>query len=353
MKKIETNISYYIMFLIDKYKVSHLDEIVFNKKFYNYEFNRIINNCQNVLVTGSTCSGKKTLVNLILSTIYGSGANNLKEVDYEVNNYGSNKVKVKLFQSNYHLVFIPNGSAVDKYVVQETITEYCQKIDQYYFKSNVQYKSIVILKAELLSEQSQSSLKTLMEKYQNNVRFFLVCKSTTCVIEPLKNRLLQVVLSCPKKEDMDIILRKVCLKEKIDISEEKLNQIINESKRNVEQALMLLQCFMLGIEWDCYWTKILDDIIQKILNNDISSTKDINYIREGLGLLFITNIEADKILSYMLLTLSKKVTDIEKSHRISTIISTYDKRVKNATRYILHLEAAIYNICDILHQLER
>lgn len=335
------------MFLSDKYKLKNLDEIIFNKTVINNYTTRLTNSLQNLILYGYNCSGKKTFINILLNNIYGEAYNNVKENEYVINNYGSNIVKIKLSQSKYHLVLNTNNSAIDKYIIQEILVEFCKKNDQHYFKRNVNYKCVIIYKADHLSQQAQFALRRVVEEF-SFCRFILVCKNVCSLIEPIRQRFLELQFACPNELEQKILIKNICQKENIKIPEETINAIISKSDRNIKKNLLLLDCYKLNIKYKCNYIIILDSIIGFIING-IKSTKHLQEIRENLGQLFITNLESETIIMYLQKILIKKVKDPYKLLKILEALTNYDIRLKNATRYMLHLEALILTINDYYH----
>jgi DNA polymerase III delta prime subunit len=336
------------MFLVDKSKISNLDEIIFNKSLYELYLPKLTKNLQNIILCGYDCSGKKTFANFLLQQIYGDGIKALKEVDYTINNYGSNSVKIKLQQSKFHMILNTNNSAIDKYIIQEIFVEFCKKNDMCYFKCDIPYKCIIINKAEALSHAAQFSLRRVIEEFSNTCRFILICKSSSCLIEPIRHRFLELYLKCPDINESEIILKKVINNEKITIDNNKIKEIVNLSNRNIKRMIVLLECHTLNLNFKCYWNILVDKILDIIIKRKITSLKVILTIREYLSQLFISNLDADVILTYITERLIILIKDNVKLIKIIELLVKYDCNLKNATRYMLHFESLFFNINSVL-----
>lgn len=335
------------MFLVDKYAIYDVNAVNFNKEFYSEEFPKLSESVQNLLIHGYDCSGKKTLVKLLLKSIYGEGVDILKEEEYEIYNYGSNVVKVKLILGHYHIVFTPFGSAIDKYIIQEILSDFCKKDNKHYFKTNVSYKSIIIYKADVLSYPAQHALRNIIEDYTGKVRFFLTTKNVCSICDPVRSRLLEVSLRCPTNEEHKEILESIAKREEITLSD--VNDIVATSGGSLTRSLYIMECERLGLKYKCFWKENLNEILDKVCNKPILSLTDMLEIREKLGRLFITNIESEKILQYLSSEVCSKINTLDVLVKIFDVLSTYDTRLKNATRFILHLEALLYNIHNLIH----
>ena len=117
------------MFLIDKYKINSVDNIIFNKNIYlnllniptlkkNYKINNIndsiykkkhniYNNIPNLLFYGLEGSGKKSLINLLIKQIFNLDKINLSKAIYKISGYGNNSVEAELYHSPYHIIIEP------------------------------------------------------------------------------------------------------------------------------------------------------------------------------------------------------------------------------------------------------
>lgn len=152
------------MFLIDKYNVNSLDDVILHKNIYKkliigfdqknkfHDLNKLqeiiktkqyhkidefdqskndiynnYNSMPNLLIHGPAGCGKHTLLKLLLEDIYDSSVNNLTTVKYNICGYGNKVVEVDIKQSKYHLIIEPNNTALDKYLIQEVVKEYAKK----------------------------------------------------------------------------------------------------------------------------------------------------------------------------------------------------------------------------------
>lgn len=336
------------MFLIDKSKISNLDEIIFNKELYDNYFDKLVTNLQNIILCGNECSGKKTFANFLIEKIYGEGVKAIKEIDYTINNYGSNSVKIKLLQSKFHMILNTNNSAIDKYIIQEIFVEFCKKNDMYYFKCDTPYKCIIINKAESLSQAAQFALRRVIEEFSGTCRFILICKNSSCLIEPIRQRFLEIYFKCPSPNELSLILEKISEKENLNINDIKKKEIIKLSERNIKRMIVLLECYNLNLNFECYWHILLDKIFDLIVKKKITSLRVILTIREYLSQLFISNLDADIIIIYISQIIIKLIKDKSKLIQIMKLLTKYDCNLKNATRYMLHFESLFFNINLIL-----
>ena len=152
------------MFLIDKYNIEKIDDIILHKDIYtklvigfniknrnrdlielqniidtkSYEKidefhnkkSKIYSNYEsmpNLLIHGSPGCGKHTLIKLLLTDIFDESINDTFVETYYIKGYGNTVVDIDIIQSKYHIIIEPNNTGFDKYLIQEIVKEYAKK----------------------------------------------------------------------------------------------------------------------------------------------------------------------------------------------------------------------------------
>lgn len=307
------------------------------------------NDMQNMLIVGGPSSDKEKHLDDILSFLYGEGYKHMKETEYVINNYGSNSTKIKLAHSNYHIVIVPNNSALDKYILQEAVIDFCRKQDLVFFKGKTKFKTVVIHRADNLSEQAQFCLRRVMETTSRFCRFLLLSMNPCNFIMPIRSRLIQVNIPTPKKEQIRDFLAGVAEKEGIPFREKDFHQ----DRRNYRVSLWRLESYRHGVPYMCWWEQTTDQVVHQILHSSpMTSLKSMTEIRERFGQLFVSNIDSHMVVLHMMKTMFSKLphdADPKKLAMLASVFACFDCRLKNATRYILHMEALVHGLCAILH----
>ena len=167
------------MFLIDKYAINDLSDIIFHKDiykkilgidhYYTYLDTKVCelesielqlknkksyDNMPNLLLFGPIGSGKKSIINIVLKTIYGKSYLNTKELNYTISGYGNSNITVGIEQSNYHIVINPTKSGFDKYLIQNIVKQYAKTImftNKNFIKIKQKFKTVVIKNVDNLS----------------------------------------------------------------------------------------------------------------------------------------------------------------------------------------------------------
>ena len=363
------------MFLVDKYKYIYNDilydrhnnllKIMFNNNILeniskirnlpNIELKKIFNNnnFQHLIIYGPSGSNKEYIINKLLEQIYGKNEIELKDIEYTISGYSNININITIKQSKNHIIIEPNSNGFDKYLIQEIIKNYAKSEILNIINKNKMFKIIIINKIYNLSYYAQAALKRTMEKYSNICKFILITDQLSKVITPLISRCLCIRIPLATNPEIFKNLLYISIKENINISYQKLNNIIIKSDNNITTAIWLFEMYKYNCNYDNNWEDIINKIILIIIkinkNNIFSSLKKI---REYFYILFITNISSQLIINKIMIKLLKHINLIEIKYKIINLSSIYDKRLMLGTRNIIHFEAYIIKIIEILNILK-
>lgn len=328
-----------MQFLVDKYslQLNHEDWIP-----------RDVEDLQHIMVVGGISSEKELFVERLLFRLYGEASKNVKEIEHSITNYGSNVTKVCLRHSRHHLIMQPNNSALDKYIIQEVIVDFCKKNDLSFYDSKTPFKCVVIRKADSLSEQAQFCLRRIMETTTRLCRFILVCTNPCNFILPIRSRFIQINIPTPQEDQVAAFLKRIASEEQIIVDD----SFTKHCGRDLRGLLWKLESARHGVEHHCWWKEKTDSIVTNLLNGQNRGLRCAMAVREALGQLFITNIEAELILLRMMRVFFSRIEDsidTSKAAQCAELFARFDCRLKNATRFILHLEALVHHLVWVLH----
>jgi replication factor C subunit 3/5 len=364
------------MFLTDKYKINNITEISYHRDIYekilgpekiyinsNYKLNQIndikeievdrFNNFSNILVYGPECSGKKTLVRLLLNTIYNTNIKT-KMVKYIITNYGNSNVDIEIQQSNYHIEIDPTNKGIDKYIIQDIIGQYIKYNGMGLFNNKIKYRVVVINNIHNLSYYAQTSLRRMMEKYVKYCRFIIIGNQISKIIEPLKSRCIPIKLRAPNKYEIYEYLYTIIQKENIEIDIKILILICERCNRNIKNAIWLLEMYkdLNYIDYIDSWKEYIRELINIIfqVNINILDNTIFENINEYIYKVYITTIPPDKILKEILNQILIKVKNNIIAYDIIDLAVKYDYRLTNGKRSINHLEGFVYGVINILNK---
>jgi len=309
-----------------------------------------------IIFYGNPGTGKKTMINIFLEMIFDNSIYKLDDSKYTVMSSGNNENEVIIKQSDHHIIIEPNNTNFDRYLIQEIVKEYAKKYPLCIFEKSRKFKAVQINYLDNLSYYAQTSLRRTMEKYSKTCRFIMWCYSLSKVIEPLRSRCLCIHVPTQNNDQLLKWMYNICVLEKIKIRPHIIDMILDKSNGNLKSILWKLDLYRYNKKvYNSYEEGIntLTNEIIQIKNNkliDINFPINIPKIREYIYKMYITNISLNIIIKDMLKNILYFNKDISKN-KINDIInsaSEFEYRLSKKRRDIIHLEAFVINIIDIL-----
>jgi len=330
------------MFLIDKHVIKSKNNIIFHKELYEKVFKKdFLDNLTHLIIHGKNGSGKRTLINCIINELYGKIVT--EKILFEVNTYGNKIDEILLEKSQYHIIVKPNNSAFDRYVLQDVIKNFAQIIIPNE-QNSYNYKLVIIDSIDKLSRQAQNALRRTMEEFMGNCKFVFICYNLHRIIDPLKSRCSLVSLPNPTEDDIFESLFHISVLENKKISIGRLNDLSKKADGDIKQGIWLLEYYMhkIYIKNELNWYKFGDLIINEIISGKInlSRLRELNYQ------IYMSNIDMNELIIYLLDNLLKINIPLEKKYKIINTFSKFDIRINQGKRQTLHLEALLLEICS-------
>jgi len=381
------------MFLIDKYNIDKIDDIILHKDIYsklvigsNIE-NRLpdLNELQdiikredytdidrfhnskkdiyknyesmpNLLIHGPPGCGKQTLIKLLLKDIFDKSINDTFMETYHIKGYGNTEVDVEIKQSKYHLIIEPNNTAFDKYLIQEIVKEYAKKKIINISYNKFPYRIVLINNVDNLYYLGQTSLRYTMEKYHKTCRFILCAHNTTKIIDPIKSRCLDIRIPSPSHDDMTSLVYHILLNEHKLFSKSKINEIIRTGEYNIKRTLWILDMTLYNItDYELSWKKSLDKLIEIMIgfkNQKMSVLNDklIPMTRNILYNIFTTNIPGIEILHEIInKIIDSNEFDTKLIYSILQTSSETETRLNKGKRSIIHLDSFMCKVYELIY----
>ena len=174
----------------------------------------------NILLIGNIASGKTSLLNTLIREYYTG----FTPKEYEENVLYINSLKEQGI--NYY---------------RTDVKTFCQTC------SNIKNKKkiVVLDDIDLINEQSQQVFRNCIDKYSHNVHFISSCSNIQKVIESLQSRLTILRLQPLKREDLKAVICKIKNSEKIQITPEAEEFILNISNNTVKVLINYMEKFLL------------------------------------------------------------------------------------------------------------
>ena len=342
--------------IVDKFK----NDIVYKNINPKYDFSFLNNNNNydlrnNIIIYGGDDSIKEYIMNKILEKIYGKQNIITKNQTYVINGYANIKTNITIKQSKNHIIIEPCLKNIDKYLIHEIVNLYISQKELNIFKKKKLYKIIIIDKIDDLNFQTQSFLKSIIEKYSVVCRFIFISNQLSQINQCIFSRCVSLRIPNFKNINLFNILLHVVCKEDIKISLSNIIDIINKSKNNISIALLSLEYYtlsnnILNIEsYENYITIIINIIldIKKDSINDIK--KKFLKVREIFYLFYISNINTIDVINLIAHNLIAKLNNIQLIYNIINYTILYSIRISKGSKSLIHFEAYYIKLMYILY----
>ena len=165
------------------------------------EFFKSIHKIPNIIFHGSSGSGKRTIVNDFIHSIYDNDREKIKNLVMYVNCAHGKGIKfirdeLKFFAKTH---INSNGGDV--------------------------FKSIVLLNADKLTMDAQSALRRCIELFSHNTRFFIIVEDKYKLLKPILSRFCEIYISEPMYNDSIINLYKYNLSQTFKMKDIKISRL--------------------------------------------------------------------------------------------------------------------------------
>jgi replication factor C subunit 3/5 len=192
-----------------------------------------------------------------------------------------------------------------------------------------------------------------MEKYADSCKFIFISNQLSKIHEPLKSRCLMVRIPLPTTEMSTNMILNISIKEDILLTGNDIINIITKSNYNINKVFWLLELLKYNIPNKDDWSDLIEIIVNEILNKKNYNIKKmpelIKNMRDLLYQLFITNIDFNTIILSIMNNIKYKINDNIIKYKIIEETSKFENRIAQGTRHIVHLEAYLIKLIQILN----
>ena len=135
--------------------------------------------------------------------------------------------------------------------------------------SDVTKKRCVFMdEADGVTKIGLDSLRNLMEEYSANCFFILSCNNLSKIIEPIQSRCVIINFEQPNKDLIKERLSVIVEKEKLEISDKLIDQVVNAQYPDIRSMISWIQTYSLG-EASVESVEEFRELIKAIVKNDI------------------------------------------------------------------------------------
>ncbi|MFP3872579.1 MAG: replication factor C small subunit [Candidatus Aenigmatarchaeota archaeon] len=122
-------------------------------------------------------------------------------------------------------------------VIRNKIKEYARTSTS----SEIGFKIIFMDEADSLTPDAQAALRRTMEKYSHNCRFILSCNYSSKIIDPIQSRCAVFRFRNLLEEDVKRWIGKIAEEERLDVTEEAEELLIDVGKGDLRRVTNLIQ----------------------------------------------------------------------------------------------------------------
>jgi len=245
---------------VEKYRPSDLNSIISHEDILNTLKNLINNNkLPHLIFYGPPGTGKTTTILACAKKIYGES---YKSIILELN--GSDERGIS--------------------VVREHIKEFSntQIMLSQIMNIECKYKLVILDEADSMTIDAQFALRRVIENCSNNTRFCIICNYLTKIIPGIQSRCAVLKFSPIQFDDHYKYINNIIDLEKINISDDCINNIIKISEGDMRKSINILQSLFLINSTNIIITKDLYKMIG-YLEPD-KSIEMMNYLFEKKSL---------------------------------------------------------------------
>ena len=297
----------------------------------------------NIIFSGNSGCGKKTLCLAYLREIYGDGVYNIKSIKIK-----NDDKEISYLQSNYHIeIDLSIYKSSERIKVIEFMKRYVKTMNI----SNNFYKTVLFLNSDKICDNTFFMLRRIIEKTTNTARYIFITKNYAKIPEPIRSRLLYIKVPNIKINNIYSILKYICLKENINYDHKIIKEILKNNKRNVNinKHIELFQSIYINHK-ESRKEKNSLDIIVKIIKKKKISLVAYQKIREILNNEYIKGIDMNNTILYIN---NKLLDDNDISDKIKynlvELIAKKNYELILGNKDLLYIESYIYKVINYIN----
>ena len=147
----------------------------------------------------------------------------------------------EVYKENYELCVLELNASDDRGldIVHEKIIPFCKSI-AYDLMGNKLNKVIIFDEADNLTKKAQEIISNLIKEYSLMTRFIFICNNRADIDEKIQSRCFPVYFPSIGNK-INSCLKKILEKEKIVLSDSKINEIVKYSNGDIRLAINLIQ----------------------------------------------------------------------------------------------------------------
>ena len=333
--------------MFDQLVPKTLDKFILHKDLANNLKNYNINNFTNTIFYGSESSGKKTLIDALLSHIYQDDINK-KNYNYNLK-INNNDVEITCVQSKYHFeINLFEYGLYDKHVLCKFVKNVAstKNIKMKSCEKNNSLKIIILHRLDKTTQALQLALRRMMETMYTTCRFIITTYKLSKLNSALKSRCLLIRVPIPSKNLLIDYVDKALIPNNLKLTNANKKNIFDNFNYNLFR-LNSLCLFSPSGETSAprFFVKILHKMVCKKTLNFIHD------IREYIYKLHLLDIQSnDILLDYMQYIVENNYFKKEDMLEIMKQAALNDYFSRKSKIYFFSLENFFIHVNGIIHK---
>jgi len=303
---------------VEKYRPTNFKDIVLDK-YNKIIFNNIIKTkyFPNILLYGPPGTGKTTtVINLI----------NLYQTE---NNQKNKGLMIHLNASDDRGIDIIRNQ-INNFVNSKTLF-------------SVGTKFIILDEVDYMTKNAQLALKYLLQEYNANVCFCLICNYISKIDDSLQNEFMRLRFNQLPKNDIVEFLKRININENLNLTLEQIKSIQNNFNSDIRSMINYMQSNQLAIAN----TKVINNNIFDNITKLIKSSNLKNFYYEIQNMSVIYNIDIKNIIKdyfNYIIRYKHEYYGPEFFKLVEIIVHNPDSNSEHQLKYIFYSVSSIINL---------
>ena len=197
-------------------------------------------------------------------------------------------------------------------------------------------KFIILDEVDYITKNAQIALKNLLQEYQQNIRFCLICNYISKIDESLQSEFVRLQFNQLPKQNIINFLNTINTTEQLNLTDKHIKSIQYIFKSDIRSMINYMQSNQLAILNTKVISNNIFNTISELLYSDIT---DIKFYNEVYNLSIVYNIDVKNLLkNYFNFIIRTKSTDINVKflNIIEYIVHSPEVNIEYQIKYLFY-----------------
>lgn len=204
---------------------------------------------------------------------------------------------------------------------------------------------ICLYNFDYISQYYQLTLRRIIEKSTNTVRYIITTTHINAIIETIRSRFMPFRIPNITESNLKTCLNDILSKHEIKVTPKKIDKYVNYFNNDLINCLLYLNLINAEKQYKGHNTYV-NDIVNYFKTCKKTKNLDtlVKHTRELLKTFIKTNINNTRVQHAILNVVVKESTSITNTHNIVKIIASSNENMLNSNRLLYHYEEMLYKI---------